>query len=136
MKRNSWHYRLAKMGNQDQRIWSGDMSICEYTRKVIFGGILFTFIMCMLGLLVWFIGTALYEIIGAIFGFAVLGPAAACFIGMIIALGSIVLYFKTKDVLRDTARRVQREEPNSYFSKAYKAYKEKVCFAVEFEDDK
>ena len=135
MKRNSWHYKLAKMGNQDQRIWSGDMSICEYTRKVIFGGILFAFIMSFLGIAVWFLGSALYEIVGAIFGFAVLGPAGAVFISLFFIFGSLALYIKAKDVLTDRVRNIEREEPNSYFGKAYKSYKEKVCFAVEFEDE-
>jgi hypothetical protein len=136
MKRNSIHYRLAKIGNQDMRIYSGEMSICEYTRRVIVGGIIVGCCVALLTVFAGWIVTALYEIIGAIVGFSAIGPAASVFIVAIVILGLMVIGSYAKIKWEDKSRRMLRKEENSFVANAYKSYKEKVCFDVEFEDEK
>lgn len=134
MKKNSWHYKLAKMGNNGNTIWSEEYSICQYTRKVMFGALLFTFMCLMGGFLISWVGIALYEIVGAIFGFAVLGPAAATFMGFTGAIGLIALYGLIKDRWQEKSRVLLKKDNNSFVASAYKSYKDKICFPVKFEE--
>ena len=134
MKRESIHYRLAKLGNSGNKIYSGDMSICEYTRKVIFGGILLSFFFAIgLGFGVWIV-MALYEIMGTIMGFAVFGPAAATFSGCLLLLSIIASHSYLKNRWKEKSRDLLKKENKSFISSAYKSYKDKVCFTVDFEE--
>lgn len=132
MKRDSWHYSLAKMGNNGKNLW--DVSICEYTRKVIFGGILALFLAVLICVAVGWVGVALYEIIGAIFGFAELTSAAFFFIGLSVNLSGIATYHIAKDRWEYKSRELLKKENTSFVASAYKSYKEKICFKVNFED--
>jgi uncharacterized membrane protein len=136
MKKNSWHYKLAKIGNQDMNIWSGQMSICEYTRRVMVGVIIVSCVTALMLITVGWIGTALYEIIGAIVGFSSIGPAASVLIVTIVILSLMVIGSYAKNKWEDKSRRMLRKEENSFVANAYRSYKDKVCFAVEFEDEK
>lgn len=136
MKRNSWHYKLAEIGNDNNKIWDGDMSICQYSRKVFWGGVLVLFL-CLMGLnlLLW-LGTALYEILGAVIGFSALGPASYVLMGVLAFIGVCTTGYFLNKRWKAKSRELLKAENTSYVSKAYKSYKDKICFTVEFEEDK
>lgn len=133
MKRNSWHYKLAKIGNDNNNIYSGDLTICQYSRKVFWGGVLFLFlVVILLNLIVW-LGTAAYEIIGTIVGFSALGPASYVLIGVtsLIGVGS-GLYF-WNEYWKGKSKELLKDENKSFVAKSYKSYKDKICFKVDFQ---
>lgn len=134
MKKNSWHYSLAKIGNNNETIWDDEMSICQYSRKVIFGALLTMFAVTLLGIVVFWLGLALYEIIGAIFGFAALGPAAVVLLGAVLMIGFIAVCCKIKDVWSYKSRDLLKKDNNTFISSVYKSYKDKICFSVKFEE--
>lgn len=135
MRKNTWHYKLAKMGNQGNAIWSEEVSICEYTRKVMFGGILFLFMIALVGVLFTWFGWALFEIVGAIFGFSTLGPPAAVLLGCVTFIAGLMALSWIKDKWESKRRYLLKKENHSFLADAYKSYKEKICFAVKFEDE-
>ena len=136
MKRNSWHYSLAKIANNDQNIYDGEMSICQYSRKVFWGGVLVAFLVTMLINILVFVGTALYEILGAIVGFSALGPASYVLLGLFAFIGVCSVGYFLNKRWKAKSRELLKAENTSYVSKAYKSYKDKICFTVEFEEDK
>lgn len=136
MKRNSWHYKLAKIANDGNRIYGGEMSICEYTWKVLFGLLLFTFGATVLVILFGFFGLGVYELIGSAFGFAVLDQAGMIVLGLAaLIIGSVVAFYANY-TWREKSEQLLRKDNNSFVANAYKSYKQKVCFRVEFDDER
>lgn len=133
MKRNSWHYKLAKIANDGNAIY--EMSICEYTWKVLFGLLLFTFGATVLCLMIGFLGIGIYELIGAALGFAVLGEAGSIVAGVfgVLVVGVALIY--AIYTWREKSEKLLRKDNNTFVANAYKSYKQKVCFRVEFDDE-
>ena len=133
MKRNSWHYKLAKIANDGNNIY--EMSICEYTWKVLFGLLLFTFGTTVLLGIIGFFGLGVYELIVAALGFAVLGKAGIA-VAWVIALAiALVVLIYASYTWRNKSEQLLRKDNNSFVANAYKSYKQKVCFRVEFDDE-
>lgn len=132
MKRESLHYKLAKIGNSNNDLW--DVSICEYIRKVFWGGVLALFITVLLCFLVGWVCVGLYEIVGAIFGFSTLAPAAMTLMGVSGGIVVIATYHYVKEKWEYKSRDLLKKDNKSFVSSAYKSYKEKICFKVNFED--
>lgn len=133
MKKNSWHYWLAKIGNDNDDIYSGDLTICQYTRKVFWGGTLFLFICFMLLNLVVWIGTALYQIIGAIAGFSALGPASYVLFGVFAFVSFLTGLYFWSEYWKGKSKDLLKAENTSFVAKSYKSYKDKICFKVDFQ---
>lgn len=132
MKRNSWHYKLAKIGNDNNTIW--DISICEYIRKVFWGGILFLFMTALLCVVVGWLGMGLYEIVGSVAGFSTLGPAAYVIFGLLALIGFGVGSYHAKQAWQKKSKDLLKKDNKSFVSTAYKSYKDKICFRVEFDE--
>lgn len=133
MKKNSWHYGFAKLGNNGHSIDSGDMSICTYIRKVVMGiGIAGVLTLMVSGFVIWLVW-ALWEIVGATFGFAEMGPAAGVFIAIGGLFALTYLWTVAKEKWDNKSKQLLKKENASLASSVYKSYKEKICFKVDFE---
>jgi hypothetical protein len=137
-KRNSWHYFLAtKVGDYDED--SNDF--CSYVRNFILGG---AFLAAMSGVMLFL----LYAIGRECYAFYTCFFTKACTYGSfesgfaifvaIIALVVLIIWFCCWNGNRLRERRWAIEEGRlpqpkpSFVKTAYKSFKEKTCFRVEF----
>lgn len=135
MKKNSWHYQLAKLGNNGNVIYSGEMTICQYTQKVLSGlGIMFGLFM-LATLAITFISMALYETIGSIGGFAEFSAVSGIFYTLVLLILLSVAWDSAKGYLYDKTEYLLNRENKSLTASVYKSYKEKICFKVDFNDE-
>lgn len=142
LKAKSWHYFLAvKLGNFNPN--SGDF--CSYVRNVLFGlvlGSMFAAVVGFLGAIAmgaivnvslylyhWIVGTA--YVANAFAQFATIATGVILLaIGFI--FGSLVVREKLDD--RKMAK-AALNEPDSFLKSAYKSFKDKVCFKVNFDNN-
>ena len=135
MKKDSFHYSMARIGNNNDHIYDGDMSICTYIRKVIWGAILALFITAVLIVSGCFVVYGLFQVIAAAIGFRPLGDAGIIFLGIFGTLGCLTLYVILTEKWKEKSRSLLKSENTSFIASAYKSYKNKFCFPVEFEND-
>lgn len=133
MKKNSWHYRLAKLANDDHHFYSDETSICAYIRKVVVGIGLVGFLAFLLITLVWYLGFAVWGTIGYIFGFAEFNFAAISLLCVLGFFGIVLLCAKASEYWKDKSEELLHEENVSLPASVYKSYKEKICFKVKFD---
>lgn len=134
MRKDSWHYKLAKIGNDNNEIWDGCMSICQYTRKVLWGGVLALFITTFVSIAAGWLIFGFLQICGAIIGFNDMGPAGWVLIGLVSFIGIVSVWMFGKETWTYKSRDLLREDNKSFVASAYKSYKEKICFSVHFEE--
>ena len=127
LNRNSWHYRLANF--QVQRV--GDSSnICEYTRAVFSGAVLGLLMLGFVALLTSVIGYGIYGIGASIFTLSnMLNPASMLVIGIVLGIVFIYIFAMIKDRLDDMP---VRPESNSFPALAYRKFKDRTCFKINF----
>jgi hypothetical protein len=142
LKTNSWHYFLAvKMG--DFRPSSGDF--CSYVRNVIGGSFLTLFLataasalgsallagVANIGLLIyhWLTGTAYTPN-----GFLVFGTVILLTVTLVSALLFFSVWFKDWREERQLVNQAINK-PDSFLKSAYKSFKDKVCFKVNFDKE-
>jgi uncharacterized membrane protein YuzA (DUF378 family) len=129
---------MAKIGNDNNVIYDEEMSICEYSRKVLWGSVLFLFMCTVLTAVGGFLAVGAYEIVGALFGFAELDKPAYALIGTVAFISGIIGYVAfhqwAEVKWEKAAERLLKKENKSFVSQTYKSYKEKVCFSVKFDD--
>lgn len=136
MKKNSWHYACAKLANENRSIYDGELSICQYVRKVIWGAGVFSMIIVALLAVIALFCVGAYEIAGTIFGFAAMSIPAFITIAVVTLLLFGVAHAVFVDYTQHTRRNLMRKDNSTFIAKAYRSYKEKVCYPIEFEDDK
>lgn len=132
LKKKSLHYFFAKIGNDNNDIYS--TSICAYTTKVILGAgiMLMVFIMAS-AFLVW-TGMSCYDIFMAIFYDQALSEGTQEFLIMLAVISSLILIVCAKvsfDMKEDS---LLNSNNTSFLAKAYRSYKDKVCFGIEIEE--
>lgn len=140
LKAKSWHYFLAvTMGNFDPD--SGDF--CSYVRNVILGLVFTIAISAVLGgigssLLAGVLNIVLlayHFIMGTAYtapSFMMFGTALLCAISVVMALASGAIFVKNRLQERKYAN---ADKPDSFLKSAYKSFKEKVCFKVNFDNN-
>jgi hypothetical protein len=144
--KNSWHYKLAKLGEYNE--YRPDF--CHYVRSAIFGGII--------GLMFLFVGTMMMFFLGDFFAYLAamvttglwfnLDPhlGAQVIIGLLLiatAIGCLISFHYFKEKRREAkqqklweARERGEEIPEpkpSFIATAYTSLKDKTCFRVRFE---
>jgi hypothetical protein len=140
MKKSSWHYKLASFIDDDIGSRHRVVSICEYIRKVIFGGVA----MLVVGLLLLAIAVAvggvifmLFQVFGALFGYFQWTSdlfAFAFAVSVVAAIPlSIYLFRKAKRSIEAASEHLAKEDNQSFSASVYKRYKQKVCFTVKFD---
>lgn len=136
--KKSLHYRLAHVYAKCYEWDLQYMNICEYTRKVLFGfflAILLSFVVGgVLGgftdFLIWFyvaLTTGQYVELHSvgIFGVSIV-------VGSLVLVGSAMLKDKYHSYKRHKVIHEQPKPP-SFIAEAYRSFKDKVCFKVNFE---
>ena len=126
---NSWHYKLANFGRR--RVSASGSDICEYTRAVFFG--LLTAVCCLVfgSLVALLVGHGLYGIAMSLFTWSnMLNPASLMILGGTGALGALFLIGGIKYYL-DT-RPAAPAKPPSFPTLAYRKFKDKTCFKINF----
>ena len=131
LNKKSWHYFLARIGNDYEHIHS--TSICSYTCKVIWGAAITLIGFIALLAFGFWIGTSIMDIWMFLFYGETLGAAAFWFL---ITLGGIICIFLlaaadvTLQMNRDS---LMSKDNTTFFAKAYRAYKDKMCFKITIE---
>jgi len=137
INKSSWHYRLVKLGDP----WDIPDDLCSYVRLLIWNimGVSFTF---ALGIFLVVVGIwspihlVLYGIPdqqSALYGFYIIGS-------MVDVAVLICIIFYIIDWVREYLlehREVKPPKPikePSFIKKAWKGFKEKTCYKIDFED--
>ena len=134
MKRNSWHYKMAVFANESRPIHDDELSICQYMRKVAWGALAVGVLTGILIGLVGFTVLGCYQLLGALFGFAELGSVGLFFAAFMTIVGALLSYAFGKELWAKKSVELLKEDNQGFAAKAYKSYKEKVCFSVVFHD--
>lgn len=142
--RNSWHYKLAKIGGLRVYDWEGyAVSICDYTTKVIVGLIKFLvgFIVftalsiCLMDAIIW---TIVYVSHGfTLFNMHFTGYLAACIITVSIILGIMTVLAYCITHLQDKiSENISEKSHDNFITNAYDSLKNKFCVPVTFSEDR
>jgi hypothetical protein len=134
MKKDSFHYTMARIGNDNNHIYDGDMSICTYVRKVIWGSVLALFITTVLVIAASTMVGGLIDVVATILGFKTLGDVGIVFLGISGSLGTLILYVVLTEKWNEKRSALLKTENTSFIASAYKSYKNKFCFPVEFRE--
>lgn len=123
INRNSWHYKLNKHFLQDANMhyyWEPNHNdFCSYWRATIF----------RLSVVAFF--TSFLIFILAAIGFAVYTDP----VGSLIVIGIIVgMFAAAVGIVWYSGNRKKKEPSQSLIAQKYRAYKEKICPTVEFEE--
>lgn len=132
LNKKSWHYFLARIGNDFEHIHS--TSICAYTSKVIWGAALsLVAFIAVIGFGFW-VGTSVHDIWMTVFYGEALGAAAFWFLVIIGVITGIFLVAAADVTLEMNRDSLMSKDNTSFFAKAYRAYKDKICFKVTIKD--
>lgn len=129
LKRNSWHYWLAKKGG----LWEHDTDICTYIRKVI-NGTIKMLAMCVAAAVsgvVVILGTV--NLVSAIFYGVTLNPVGVIVIGVLVAMVLIFSAFVYVEKILPRLRRNHIEKEPGFITLAYHKFKDKTCVRVRIE---
>jgi hypothetical protein len=138
LRRNSWHYWLAK----DVASWNhiDNDDFCSYVRAVIAGAVLISIVSVIVSVVgggsVVGAGVALYcwwhhvnlNTLSPILGFS-----AACFATVSIGaavIGIVYLFLTLKKHAKEKLHHKAGTKPDSFIRSAYVSFKDKVCFRV------
>ena len=137
--KDSWHYRLAKTyGLNDDLRWGYPTDICEYTRSIMLGMLVVVCLAIGPGILIGsIVDSILYWTFSAIVGsmiepniFAVLGTAVfflSSIVGACYGLDNLIKLLSKKH-----SKKIMKHKEPSFIVSAYRAFKEKYCFEIEF----
>lgn len=127
LKKNSWHYWLAKKGG----LWGNETDICDYIRKVLKGILVVFFVSLAIPVILFIIGSGAWNIFAYLFlgvklnlfarvTITVLGAIVSFF--MLVGFG--VMYSKIHDKISDNP---------GFVTLSYRKFKDKTCALVRFE---
>lgn len=147
--KKSWHYKLAKLTNSYESQWGHNL--CSYMTRVTLGLLLFVvysfgasvFAAIISIELIIPLAMAIYEDISHLFG---LHHVYITFLQRAIEIGNVVLsVFGVAAVIlgivaavskwidrEDSNDDIKVEKPHTFVGLAYKSWKEKVCYKVNF----
>lgn len=138
--KDSWHYSLAtELGSFPK--YQTDSNICEYTREVIKGGLLFGLVVALaLGLLYWITITIVWWVVILQYGyFPENGPIVlSLVVGSVgsataVAHGTPWAYRKVRAACYDERQSWEsggRIKTDNFLTHAYRSWKEKTCVRV------
>lgn len=145
----SWHFKLANVGVQ--RVWDFEqIDICSYIRKVLAGAIVFSVMVAGFSFIVWVFGfgyitlgiwlfdcfsTGVVTAPNPIAGLVGLGTLLVLFAYIVIGIKSLLNKAIDKFVdytLKDWQPQVVKEKEPSFITLAYRKFKDKTCFRVNF----
>ena len=142
INKKSWHYHLVKTYTDGNPSWIG--SICEYNRRVLLG--IFTILTATTGLAILFmimLSPIFYGILYLVYGGAgiTLGSnegamvfAGICFYILVIIFYFCHCYYEWKESRIEEYLNGERIHKESYIGAAWRAFKDKVCVSLEFEE--
>lgn len=126
MDKNSWHYRLVQytLGGQ------GSMDICTYIRKVFLAFIASLIMISLIVISTVVVGIGLFGIGAAIYmgDISRINPASV----LDLAVVAVFLCIKLQQMVEDKQKNTPKTESTSFIRLAYKKFKSKTCFMVDF----
>ena len=128
---NSWHYKLANFGYR--RVSASGSNICEYTRAVIAGAVLAVATVIMFIVVGIGLSYGVYGIAMSLFTLTnVLNPVSLLILGGLSGLGGLFLIGGIKHYLDNRTVKFKPETPPSFPTLAYRKFKDKTCFKINF----
>lgn len=132
LKKKSLHYFFAKVGNDGRDIYS--TSICDYTIKVIVGSFIFLMFFAILSSFLVWAGMSCYDIFMTLFYAQTLAEYSIIFLLVVGFVLSLILIVIVKDAVETKKDSLINSNNTSFLAKAYRSYKEKVCFGIEIKE--
>jgi amino acid transporter len=135
-KKASWHYRLAKKAGYEE-----DGDFCTYVRSFLWGALLMVLLTALVLFGLYALGRLSYSAYTCSFTkvctYGEFEKTVLMGIGVIIGcvayIYALIWVQNRRWRIRGEIRRGERPEPGpSFVAMAYKSYKEKTCFKVEF----
>lgn len=144
LSQNSWHFKLANFGvsSFDRRVSSYGSDICEYIRALFVGTFWFCAASAFVALVASWIGYSLYDLVTVIIYGGIMSPGTILFLIIVLSLSLIagVAYLhevykdRKEEALREAIMKGEYKEPDpSFMTLAYRKFKNKTCFKIEFE---
>jgi len=142
----SWHFKLANFGTRRIREWRDDNDFCSYVRAVFWGFFWFTLAVTGALAIIGMTGNMVYELITRVgtelllsdlAKFTLLTYVAITGIGLML-FSMFLLFEKVIPALRTAYVKAcygsyeKRNGPPSFFTLAYRKFKEKTCFKIKF----
>lgn len=143
LNNKSWHFYLASEWGRKIYIEDGPIDICTYIRRVLSGLAKFIligiFMSLIIGLFIGIEGSFLYAGYQMLFGdLSTLNnhvQGLACcgvVINLVLAFASIKIWMQENNI----EITLPRPQESGFLSLAYKKFKSKTCFMVEFKETK
>ncbi len=129
LKRNSWHYWLAKNGG----LWEHNTDICTYIRKVIIGTIKMIAVCIAAGAsgAIAVLGTV--NLVSALFYGAQINGLGAIVIAVLVTMVLIFFAFVYVEKVQPRLNRKRVEKEPGFVSLAYTKFKDKTCARIRIE---
>lgn len=134
IKTNSWHYKLANLGGRS--IYPGqNINFCDYTRNVISGFLLFTFMVLFvvggsLGVV-----TCFYQFFRWVFTGVAMHEVCASGLYAMFVITLVLLGFNFQETISKKLKSNKEKENPGFFKLLYLKWKQKTCFILEVEDE-
>jgi hypothetical protein len=132
IKRNSWHYIVAKHGGL--HIFDSHVSMCTYNYFVICGMLSLTVLATLIGYISFCISYPLLYLVDFYFHFYhfIFGSKSTMIIFLLI---DILLFFVVLfNMIKVTPKNFPEKIKNSYLVVAFSNFKDKICIKVDIED--
>jgi hypothetical protein len=128
--KNSWHYSLASMGSKSRV----NSDICGYGRQMLGGACIIIVLLLICAGVLFFVGTALGEIVAAIVTGVLLSNSIPDFLVFVCAFGTIV--FTTYYLCQGVALGSKKVyNSTSIFSAIKEAHDNKICLPIKFKGE-
>lgn len=127
----SWHLWIANFGTKRINIKYGT-DICEYTRAFIKGGLLFLMFSVFCIFMVSWTSASLWNIVMAIFTDDALEYYSKFFLMITGILGLMIGLALFKDWWDNRPVKEKPEKPPTFAAVAYRKFKSKTCFRINF----
>jgi hypothetical protein len=129
VNRNSWHYRLAKLGN----VRPYELNICNYIRCFLGGVGYITFCAALVFIACFLVGDFLAWVAAMLVNLIYFDPGVAALIATSI-FGAAFLFLLCFLISHFGVKAFESAD-SSFIGAAYDSFKNKYCFKVKVQDD-
>ena len=129
-KQNSWHYKLANFGDENLKYYNS-INFCEYLRFMALGIFKFIAMLVFCVSIFCFVAYASYGIILSLFAWDYTKMNMLSMM-LVSIFGFFIILYLIKKVNVYLENKPQKES-NSFAALAYRKFKTKTCFNIEFE---
>jgi len=140
---NSWHFKLANFGSSEfgRRVSVHGSNICEYIRAMMAGTFWLMVSLTFLGLAALWVGFSIHDLAMCIMNGGLIAPYTLIFLVLVACAVAVpvVVYLherhkeRKEQAFNEAIMKGEWKEPEpSFLTLAYRKFKNKTCFRIEF----